>query len=93
VRETTSLENTESVRLVKSLELTVKDRTTREWESAFDKSITATLGIWKKDTSPHFEEGVSPHAFPSYRSLALRALEVQSNFLDSRPCKADTYYD
>jgi hypothetical protein len=93
VRETTSLENTESVRLVKSLELTVKDRTTREWESAFDKSVIATLDLWKRDSSPHFEEPISPHAFPSYRSLTLRALESLSEIFDKRPCKKDTYYD
>lgn len=86
-----SLDNYQSTTLVKSIEESLLYYYSKEWESAFDKTIVAALGVWARSTNDKFVECPNPHIFPSYRNLAIRALESVDEISESRPLKYLAY--
>jgi hypothetical protein len=85
-----SLDEVRSYDLSNALEETLLYYYSKEWDTAFDRSLVATLGVWKRDTYLDFvKDGISPnpHIFPSYRNLALEALEALIEIGESRPLK------
>lgn len=83
----TSLEEVQSFTLIRSIEETLLYYYSKEWESAFDKTIVAALGVIRQTTYDKFVECPSPHIFPSYRNLTLRALESIVETGSKRPLK------
>lgn len=94
IKETTALEMTESNRLLKSVELALKRRYSREWESSYEKSILSTLALFRKPEFSNFENQAELNSahLPSFMSLLIGSLETLDQVFQKWPLKADTYY-
>jgi hypothetical protein len=101
-----SLDEVKSYDLISSVEDTLLYYYSKEWDSAFDRSLVAALGVWRKEKHPDFcqelrdfefmgvisqvpdpKTAPNPHIFPSYRDLAIGALEALIEVADKRPLK------
>lgn len=88
---------TESNRLLRSVELALLSRYSREWESAYEKSIQSTLAVFKRDSlskdSFEGEDLLNPAHLPSQHSLLIGSLEALDKVFSAAPLKDDTYYN
>jgi len=110
-----SLDEVKSYDLMSSVEETLLYYYSKEWDTAFDRSLVAALGVWRKQGHPDFTRDTklyqttttnafgetnvfeavgpdlnthpNPHIFPSYRDLAIGALESLLEIAEKRPLK------
>lgn len=71
--------------LIASIRESILCKYSKDWDSAFDKTLVAALEVWKKDSYTNFVEGPNPHLFPSFRSIAIRALEALDELHEKKP--------
>lgn len=72
---------------VPAVKETLLNKISKEWESAFAKSLEAALEVCRRSSHPHFTadgDPVKPHIFPSYRSLTIRAVDKVVEIADNR---------